>query len=139
MAVASMWTLKKEAGRRLRDARNAQNLTLREVSERTNGQISPSRLSNYEQGLRMLKAQEALVLAPALGVNAPYLLCVEEGDMTTEELELLRNWRALPENERKQYARRIGVLALAYREPIPDERVERSIQAPKPKKRHKQP
>jgi transcriptional regulator with XRE-family HTH domain len=121
----------KEQGRRLRDARGVLKLTLREVSERTKGAVSPSRLSNYEQGLRLLKPREALRLAEALGVTAAYLLCVEGGEMTQEEVNLLRNWRALPENERNQYARRIEVLALAYREPVADERVASSIRPTK--------
>ena len=119
--------VRKEQGRRLKSARNDLGLTLREVSEKTRGQISPSRLSNYEQGLRLLKSREALALAPVLGVNPSYLLCVEGDEMTQEEIELLRNWRALPENERRQYGRRIEVLALAYREPVADERVAKNI------------
>lgn len=129
--------IKKEQAQRLRKARANMGFTLREVSERTGGQISPSRLSNYEQGLRLLKSREALVLAPVLEVNAPYLLCVEGEDMTTEELEFLRNWRALPENERRQYARRIEVLALAYREPIPDERVAKSFKTERGKRKQR--
>lgn len=131
--------VRKEQGRRLKNARSDLRLTLREVSEKTRGQISPSRLSNYEQGLRLLKQREAIALAPVLGVNAAWLLCVEGTEMTAEELELLRNWRALPENERRQYARRIEVLALAYREPVADERVARTITTPRPRRRTKAP
>lgn len=86
---------KKEAGRRLREARNNLNLTLEELSARVGKLLSPSRLSNYEQGIRMIGVKEAL----------------------------LRNFRALPEKDRNAYARRIEVLALAYREPVPDERL----------------
>lgn len=135
MANIPFVELRKEQGRRLKSARSDLNLTLRGVSEKTRGQISPSRLSNYEQGLRLLKSREAVVLASVLGVNAAWLLCVEGGEMTQEEIMLLRNWRALPENERRQYARRIEVLALAYREPVADERVAHSISRPKKKQR----
>jgi transcriptional regulator with XRE-family HTH domain len=116
---------KKEAGRRLREARRSKNLTLEELSARVGKLLSPSRLSNYEQGIRMIGVKEALALHSILGVQPSHLLCVdiEDGDMTQQETELLRNFRALPEKDRNDYARRIEVLALAYREPVPDERL----------------
>jgi transcriptional regulator with XRE-family HTH domain len=116
---------RKESGKRLRAARVGKNLTLDELSRRIGGGLSASRLSNYEQGLRMLGVRESLALYSVLGVSPAHLLCVdiEEGDMTSQETELLRNFRALPERDRNDYARRIGVLALAYREPVPDEKL----------------
>jgi transcriptional regulator with XRE-family HTH domain len=116
---------KKESGERLKSARRDKKLTLPELSNRLGGLLSVSRLSNYEQGIRQLGIKEALALSRILGVNASYLLCVEtvEDEMTAQENELLRNFRALPENERGAYARRIEVLALAYREPVPDEKL----------------
>jgi len=120
---------KKEAGRRLREAREDRGLTLGELSARLKGVLSPSRISNYEQGLRMLGVKEALAIAPALGVEPAYLLCAdtEAGDMTTQERQLLRDFRALPEKERNAYARRIEVLAMAYREPVADERLSEEV------------
>jgi hypothetical protein len=44
-------------------------------------------------------------------------------DMTPQERDLMRNFRALPEKDRNEYSRRIEVLAMAYREPVPDERL----------------
>jgi transcriptional regulator with XRE-family HTH domain len=128
---------KKEAGRRLRASRSDKKLTLADLSKAVRGVLSPSRISNYEQGTRMLGVEEALALAPILGVQAAFLLCVdktEEGDLTKQEEELLRNFRALPENERGSYARRIGVLALAYKEPVADEKLNQNWQAPKRKR-----
>lgn len=116
---------KKEAGKRLKAAREAKGWTLKELSGRLGNILSESRLSNYEQGTRMIGVKEALAVYRVLGVQPSYLLCVdvEEGDMTPQELDLLKNFRALPANERQAYARRIEVLALAYREPVPDERL----------------
>ncbi len=54
--------------------------------------------------------------------------------MTPQENQLLRDFRALPENDRADYSRRIGVLAMAYKEPVPDERLHSSGFAKKPKK-----
>ena len=120
---------KKESGRRLKRAREAKRLTLDGLSQRLGGVLSKSRLSNYEQGARMIGPQEALAIAPILGVQPAHLLCVdvEEGEMTAQEMELLRNFRALPENDRVAYSRRIEVLALAYREPVPDEKLSDAV------------
>ena len=118
---------KKEIGKRLRAARSAMShgrgLTLPEVSKLTDGVLSPSRISNYEQGLRLLKPQEARILGKALNCDPAYLMCLEGGEMLPEEVELLSNWRALPEKDRREYSRRISALALVYKEPVPDERL----------------
>jgi transcriptional regulator with XRE-family HTH domain len=112
---------KKEIGRRIKECREAMDWTLRELAERSD--LSASRISNYEQGTRTPKPKEALALGKALGVNPSYLMCLEGDDgMNQEEMNLIRDWRALPENQRKEYARRIGTLALAYREPVADEK-----------------
>lgn len=86
----------------------------------------------------MLGIEEAILLYPVLGVSPAHLLCADEveGDMTAQEQELLRNFRALPERDRNDYARRIGVLALAYREPVPDEKLGGGWTAPAPRKAH---
>lgn len=116
---------KKETGRRLREAREDAGLTLAGLSTKLKGVLSPSRISNYEQGLRMIGVKEALAIGPILGVEPSYLLCADtgEGEMTTQERQLLRNFRALPEKDRNDYSRRIEVMAMAYREPVPDERL----------------
>lgn len=116
---------KKESGRRLKAARSEKRWTLEELSKRAGGVLSASRLGNYEQGLRMMGVGECLALARVLGVQPSHLLCldVEDEEMTPEENALLRNFRALPERDRGEYARRIEVLAMAYRTPVADERL----------------
>lgn len=115
---------RKETGRRLKEARRAKKLTLHGLSKVLRGALSPSRLGNYEQGTRAMGTEEALALAPVLDVEPGFLLCVEGGgEMTKQELELLRDFRALPEKDRNEYQRRISVLAMAYREPVPDEKL----------------
>lgn len=125
---------KKESGRRLQAARNAKKLTLTGLSKALGGVLSASRLGNYEQGARQLGIKESLAISKVLGVNAAYLLCVEPSDdeMTEQEHRLLRDFRALPEKDRNEYARRIGSMALVYREPVPDERLHSSGYAKKP-------
>lgn len=127
---------KKEAGRRLKTAREDKRLTLAQLSDKTGGLLSTSRLGNYEQGTRWLGVPEALALGTVLGVKASHLLCVDgdEGDMTPQETKLLRDFRALPERDRNHYARRIEVLAMAYKEPVPDERLSPAVRRGAPKK-----
>lgn len=71
---------KKESGKRIRAARanldGGRGVTLDELSRRTNGVLSASRISNYEQGLRLPKPQDALILGQALGVTAGHLMCL---------------------------------------------------------------
>lgn len=121
---------KKESGRRLKGARTDKKFTLEELSRRVRGVYSASRLGNYEQGIRGLGPEEALVLSGVLGVKASYLLCVDEtgeGEMTVQEERMLRDFRALPEKDRNDYARRIEALAMIYREPVPDEKLPEDI------------
>ena len=117
----------KEIGRRIRQARERmgpKGWTLRELARATKGKLSGSRISNYEQGARLPGPSEAIILAEALQESAAYLMCLDQGsDMSAEEAELLRNWRALPERERNDYARRIAALALVYKDAVPDEKL----------------
>lgn len=113
---------KKEIGRRIAAERNRCGYSLEELSHRTQGILSKSRISNYEQGTRMPGPQEAIALATALGCDAAYLMCLQS-TFTRQELELVRDFRALPERDRNDYFRRISVLALAHKEPVADERL----------------
>lgn len=114
-----------ESGLRLKGARENKHLTLAKLSKLLDGLLSPSRLSNYEQGIRGFTIREAKALGRVLGVDPAYLLCAdtEDDEMTPQERDLMRNFRALPEKDRNEYSRRIEVLAMAYREPVPDERL----------------
>lgn len=124
-----------ESAKRLRKARKDKDLSLEELSQRTNvPKLSKSRISNYEQGIRMMGPAEAISLGEALDVDPAHLLCVQQS-VTKQESDLLRNWRALPENDRNEYSRRIEVLALAYREPVPDERMGKGWTSPSKRKK----
>lgn len=68
---------KAESGRRLKLAREAKGLTLQQLAARVKG-IGASRISNYEQGLRLMRQPEAVKLASELMVSAAYLMCVDE-------------------------------------------------------------
>jgi len=81
-------------GERLRAARTAKGWSLTELSQRTGGRLSKSRISNYEQGLRQMSPDVAAVLAEALeSVTAPWLLCEDTLALSPEEAQLVAAWR----------------------------------------------
>lgn len=87
---------RKEGGKRLRIAREARGLTLREV-EMAFPAISKSRLNHYEMGIRGMTPDVADLLAKFYGVNAAYLLCVDDcipnlPEMTNEIAWLVARW-----------------------------------------------
>ncbi len=108
---------------------------LREASIATDGLLSPSRISNYEQGLREMGIPEAKILAKAYGTTAAHLLCLDHDNpvLSKAETDHIRNLRALPENERNGYIRRVAAVALAYKEPVADERIPIAFNTEKPK------
>jgi len=114
----------KVIGERIREAREDKGWSLAYLSKEIAGVLSPSRISNYEQGSRLPGPREVLILSKALGKDPAYLMCLEGGEMTLEERELLNSWRTLPESERMSYLRRIQTLALMYKDPVADERLE---------------
>ncbi|KAA6183040.1 helix-turn-helix domain-containing protein [Thiohalocapsa marina] len=89
-----MNTLNKQIGQRLKQARQAQKLSLSELAGRTRT-LSKSRISNYEQGIRRMGVEEAQEIAEALGdVTASHLLCLDENSpVTDEELALVDRYR----------------------------------------------
>jgi transcriptional regulator with XRE-family HTH domain len=107
-------------GERLRQARHDQGLSLSELAERT-GCYSKSRISNYEQGLRRMGLEEALVLSEALGhVSATYLLCLDDTPpLTPEESDLLARYRAADDSGRAQLKELAESLPAAKRKRAP--------------------
>jgi transcriptional regulator with XRE-family HTH domain len=107
-------------GERLRQARHDQGLSLSELAERT-GCYSKSRISNYEQGLRRMGLEEALVLSAALGhVTATYLLCLDDTPpLTPEESDLLARYRATDDAGRAQLKELAESLPAAKRKRAP--------------------
>lgn len=88
--------------------------------------IRVSTLGNYRTGLRLMKPWDAKVIAGALGIRPAFLLCIEESQLLTtpEEERLVRNWRALPENERQRLASKVEAAAMTYRsDAVPDEQL----------------
>lgn len=61
--------LSNEIGERLRYARQCAELSLTGLSDRTGVQLSKSRISNYEQGIRRMSIEEARQLAAAQGTG----------------------------------------------------------------------
>lgn len=84
--------IKQEAGRRIKAAREAKGLILKDVEQLVPG-ITFNRLSNWEQGRNMIGVAEAKKLAPALGVTAAYLLTLEDEPAEQREKALLDHYR----------------------------------------------
>jgi transcriptional regulator with XRE-family HTH domain len=82
-------------GLRLRAERQRAQLSLSQLAART-GKLSKSRISNYEQGIRRMGLEEAVILARALRDASPtYLLCLDDSDpLTIDERHLMDLYRA---------------------------------------------
>lgn len=127
---------KREVGKRIRAERDKLGISLeeqeRKMLQKLGKTLPKSRVSNYEQGLRLAGPAEITLLAEFYEVPAAYLGCLDgEGNVTKEEYDLLRNYRRLPENERLSYWRRLDTLAQAYRDPLPDEKLPQAFAAPR--------
>lgn len=123
---------RKEIGRRIAKSREEREWTLGQLSAKTDGLLSANRISNYETGFRMPKPQEVVTLAKVLGKRPAYIMALEDVQtpISTQEEALIRNWRKLPENERMSFYRKIEQLAMAYRDAISDQAVEKSLGKP---------
>jgi len=87
-----------EQGKRLKAARKAKGLTLQALSDLLNGLYSVSRLSNYEQGTRAMSPNVARTLADVLeNVTAATLVGLDDEEITPDEYEVLRDYRAADE------------------------------------------
>ncbi len=76
--------IREQIGNRITQARKAQGITIKTLSERTQT-LSPARISNWEQGTRSPGPLEAKLLAENLKVSASYLLCLTDnpqGELT---------------------------------------------------------
>lgn len=120
---------KEKIAKRIRAARMDAGLTLRKLAEATDNIVSISRLNNYEHGTRMPGPAEAVLLGEALGIRPAYFLGVDDVQIpiTPAEEALVRNWRALPENERMDVFRQLEVKAMRYRDPVQNQIVERHL------------
>jgi transcriptional regulator with XRE-family HTH domain len=112
----------KEIGRRLREARKDRGWSLEDVERQTGGAVPLKNLSRYERGERMLRHEEAVILAKTLGKRLAYLMAVDDTQVVITSLEekLIKNWRTLAERDRMKFFRQIDAMAMASRDPIPD-------------------
>ena len=76
--------IREQIGNRITLARKTLGITIKTLSERTKN-LSPARISNWEQGTRSPGPVEAKLLAQCLNVSASYLLCLTDnpqGELT---------------------------------------------------------
>ncbi|WP_457604303.1 helix-turn-helix domain-containing protein, partial [Legionella pneumophila] len=69
--------IREQIGNRITKARKELGITIKELAERT-AELSPARISNWEQGTRSPGPMEAKLLADQLNVSAAYLLCLTD-------------------------------------------------------------
>ena len=76
----------------------------------------------------MAGPEEATILGRALDESPAHILCLDDDvpALSKLEAELIRNFRILPENDRKQYVDRITLFAQAYKIPVPGARMTES-------------
>lgn len=68
-------------GDRIRTTRERHQMTLLDVSERSDGLFSASRLANFEQGIRRPEVEDALALAAVFGDTSPaWLLTLDQAE-----------------------------------------------------------
>ena len=93
-----------QIGSRLRAERLRRGWSLNNLSSRTSGRLSKSRISNYEQGIRRMGLEAAELLAVALGTVTPgwLLLLDEEPPLSDEEFALVQAFRALSPERRQE-------------------------------------
>jgi len=92
---------KAESGLRLKSARMTKGMKLQGLADLTTN-LSKSRISNYEQGLRLMDPDAAHQLAKVLGISAAWLLCVDdEPGLSPDELALLNKYRQTDERGKK--------------------------------------
>lgn len=65
--------MKKEIGRRISDARKEKGFTLKKLGEKAGG-LSPTRIANWEHGLRTPGPLEVKQLAAALDISPAFLM-----------------------------------------------------------------
>ncbi|HAT2073487.1 TPA: LexA family transcriptional regulator [Legionella pneumophila] len=69
--------IREQIGSRITKSRKELGITIKELAARTT-ELSPARISNWEQGTRSPGPLEAKLLADQLNVSASYLLCLTD-------------------------------------------------------------
>ena len=69
--------IKKEIGQRIYEARKGKGLTRKALAELTDD-LKPSRISNWEYGMRTPGPEEVKQLSKALDVSPAFLMCLTE-------------------------------------------------------------
>lgn len=87
--------IKTKIGRRITEARNKAGYTIKQLAAKT-VDLSPSRISNWEQGTRKPGPAEVKQLAVLLNVSPAYLLCLVDDDSISHEYSGSTISRALP-------------------------------------------
>lgn len=87
--------IREQIGNRITKARKELGITIKELAART-AELSPARISNWEQGTRSPGPLEAKLLADQLNVSASYLLCLTDNPQGDLIQNLENKFRHIP-------------------------------------------
>lgn len=87
--------IRERIGNRITKARKDLGITIKELAART-VELSPARISNWEQGTRSPGPLEAKLLADQLNVSASYLLCLTDNPQGDLVQNLENKFRHIP-------------------------------------------
>lgn len=77
--------IKEKIGQRIKEARLAKGLTVKQLAEKTRT-LKSSRIGNWEQGTRSPGPIETMQLSNALGISPAYLLCLSDEKQKASDL-----------------------------------------------------
>lgn len=123
MATDVEW--KARIGARIAELRDLKGWSLEDLARKTDDRLKKSRISNYEQAIRLPGPEEATILAEALGEAPAHILCLDDEmpALSKAEAKLIRDLRALPEYMRAEYLDKIAAMAMAHKLPLPNDRL----------------
>lgn len=75
--ILSHMNIREKIGQRIYEARKAKNLTIKALGELTDD-FKQTRITNWENGLRLPGPEEIKLLAKALDVSPAYLMCLSD-------------------------------------------------------------
>lgn len=103
-------------GSRLKEWRKENNLKTTDIRDNTG--ISIGALSNYENDKRDISSQFLLKIKEVYNADIYYILTgVKSNELTTNEKELIDNFRYLPEREQIKFIGRLEELVDKYKNP----------------------
>lgn len=81
----------KDIGERLRLIEKAMQLSGADIARRTQGKITPSRWSEYKQGVRQITVENAIILRDLTGATLDYIYTGDISSLPVRLAEAIQN------------------------------------------------